>query len=70
MRTTTATVETYRQALREQLDKLPLSAEQKKEVSASVAKFTAAVVRDDRVHRKPYDGLAKFADVFFNGRPA
>lgn len=70
MRTTAAEVEKARKALAEHLDKYIANPQTKRETSALIAKFTAANVRDDRVHRKPYDSLAKLADVFFNGRPA
>jgi hypothetical protein len=57
-------------ALREEMEKLPLTAEQKQNLSKGIAKFTAAAVREDRVHRRTHDALAKLCDVVFNGRPA
>lgn len=68
--TSAATVERHKSELREYLDKLNLTDEQKLEVSHRVAKLAASAVRDDRVYRKPYDSLAKLCDVVFNGRPA
>lgn len=63
-------VENARTELREHLDKYIANPAIKRETSALIAKFTAQVVRADRVHRRPTDSLAKLVDVLFNGRPA
>lgn len=70
MRTTAGEVEKARKALADKLERVVVMGSDRRELSKLIAKFTAANVRDDRVHRKPYDALAKFADVFFNHRPA
>ena len=58
-------------ALRAYLD-AHLTPEQVKEVSGLVAKLCVAAVTDDRQKRGSWtaEQLTKFADVFFNGRPA
>ena len=70
MRTTSQHFTTAKQDLAKLLDTLPLDAEQRRELSSKVAKFTAMAVREDRVKRMPHDTLAKLCDVVFNGRPA
>lgn len=70
MRTTSDHLSTAKKALAEQLEKLPLSGEQRRDLSKGIAKFTAMAVREDRVHRNTTDMLVKLCDVFFNGRQA
>lgn len=70
MRRTLSAVEVHRAELRTAIEKASHNPATRAELSHLIAKFTAAVVRDDRVHRKPYDSLAKLVDVFFNKRPA
>jgi hypothetical protein len=65
-----AHVETARKALAEAIDKATHNPAVRTELSHLIAKFTAQVVRADRVHRHPHDSLAKLVDVFFNRRPA
>lgn len=70
MKSTSAYFSVARKAVADEMDALPLSEEEKRRLSKSIAKFAAAAVREDRVHRHPHDSLAKLVDVFFNRRPA
>lgn len=70
MRSTSDHFKVAKNALHEQLLTLPLDITQKRALSNKIAKFAAAAVREDRVHRSSFDSLAKLCDVFFNGREA
>lgn len=70
MRSSSDHMEAARKALADHLGTLPLNGGQRLAMSKLIARFTAAAVREDRVHRNTTDALAKLADVFFNGRRA
>jgi hypothetical protein len=70
VRTTSAHFSAAKRELSDQLHELPLTTDQRTLLSKRIAKFTAQAVREDRVHRMPYDSLAKICDVVINGRPA
>lgn len=70
MRTSSAHFAIAKMELRETIDRLSLSEQQRLDLSKRIAKFSAQAVREDRVHRMPHDSLAKLCDVVLNGRPA
>lgn len=69
-RQTDVHVEAARATLKTAIEKASHNPATRKELSHLIAKFTAQVVRADRVHRHPHDSLVKLVDVLFNGRPA
>jgi hypothetical protein len=70
MRFVSANMAAAKKELAESLRGLPLSEGDRAVVAKRIASFTAAAVREDRVHRHTHDALAKLANVFAAGPTA
>lgn len=70
MKTTSQHLETARLELARHIEACELSMAEGQKLSVLIARFTAQAVRDDRIHRKTGNDLARLFDVILNGRPA